>query len=255
MKTLLLLLSLFVCSSVFAKIPEQQNKTYIKDSAHVLSKKQTRLLNQRIKAFTKKTGVTLTVILVNGVPEEYTIATYAAKLSIADNEILYVIDAKWQDQYVAVAQSLKPAIDGDVASLLLSTTLEPRLSDKRYAKTINSAIKLIERYVIEAKAQHQKELVAREASNKAANETVKKVFKGLALVIAIVVGSIIIFSLIAWSFSRISSRARNRIARPTVIENVNINAVPPVVNPRTSRSTDINFTPVNDYGEDSNNRS
>jgi uncharacterized membrane protein YgcG len=78
MKSLLVFLSLLIVASGFAKIPEPQKNTYVNDYAHVLSKKQVKLLNERIKKFENKTTVQLAVVLVNYVPAEYSIDEFAA---------------------------------------------------------------------------------------------------------------------------------------------------------------------------------
>lgn len=257
MKSLLLLFSLLFAISVFAKVPEPQKNTHVNDYAHVLSKKQIILLNNRIKAFTRKTNTKLTVILVNRIPDEYTIKEYASKIAIPDSSLLYVMAIKDEEQCLVSDYSLQ-FIVATYFELALDN-LKPRLSQRRYASTIYNFIETVEQHITNTRTEEQKELAEREASNKVANETVMNALKGMARLTVIIMGIVISFSVIVWLFMRFSSRKKTYTApfintknMSTDETNLNNHETISVVNSSASRSTSIDFTPVNDFGEHSN---
>jgi uncharacterized membrane protein YgcG len=226
----------------------------------MLSKKQIKLLNNRIKAFTTKTNITLTVTLVNRIPEEYTIKEYASQIAIPDSSLVYVIAVKDEDQCLVSDYSLQFIADTYSASSLYD--LKPVLSQKRYASTIYNFIETVEQHIGKIRTEERRELAKQEANSKAANETVISSLKAIARLIGIIVGLVISFSLIVWLFTRISSHKKSY--RNTFVNTENINISETTIenqeptsnlNSSTSRSTNINFNPVNDFGDNPSHNS
>jgi uncharacterized membrane protein YgcG len=254
MKLLLLFLSLLIVVSGFAKMPKLQNNTYVNDYAQVLSNKQIKLLNKRIKAFTTKSNLRLSVVLVNRIPEQYTITEYASQIATPDSSLLYVIAVKEDDQCLVSDYSLQFIVD--TYSALLLDNLKPQLYQKRYASTVYKFIETVEQHIAKIRAEEQREIAERESSNKVADETVVKSLKAMARLIAIIAGIAVSFSLIVWLSMRVSSHTKSYKNTFVNTENINIGETnidnretASVINSSASRSTNINFNPVNDFGD------
>ncbi len=100
MKKFLLLVALLIGTTCFAKLPLPQKNTYVNDLAHLLTKKQLRFINDRIRALETKTSAQLAVVLINRLPAEYTIEDYATsigrKWKVGNNGkgLVYVLSVK-----------------------------------------------------------------------------------------------------------------------------------------------------------------
>lgn len=152
MKSLLLFLSLFIVALGFAKIPEPQKNTYVNDYAHVLSKKQIKMLNERIRKFENKTTVQLAVVLVNNVPAEYSIDEFATLIGrrwhvgTSDNGLVYVLAIKQRLQRLEVARNLQATItDADAEQIL--DTVKANLRSKHYASAIYNIVEASDRTI------------------------------------------------------------------------------------------------------------
>jgi uncharacterized protein len=155
MKSLLVLLSLLIATSGFAKIPEPQKNTYVNDYAHVLSKKQIKLLNERIKKFENKTTVQLAVVLVNYVPSDYSIDEFATLIGrrwhvgTNDNGLVYVLAIKQRLQRLEVARNLQATITDDDAEQILNT-VKANLRSRHYASAIYNIVEASDRTIANA---------------------------------------------------------------------------------------------------------
>ncbi|WP_342645856.1 TPM domain-containing protein [Mucilaginibacter sp. CSA2-8R] len=155
MKSLLLLLSLLTATLGFAKIPEPQKNTYVNDYAHVLSKKQIEVLNERIRKFENKTTVQLAVVLVNYVPSDYTIDEFATVIGrrwhvgTNDNGLVYVLAIKQRLQRLEVARNLQATItDADAEQIL--DTVKANLRSKHYGSAIYNIVEASDRTIANA---------------------------------------------------------------------------------------------------------
>lgn len=212
MKSLLVLLSLLIATLGFAKIPEPQKNTYVNDYAHVLSKKQIKILNERIKAFENKTTVQLAVILVNRIPEEYTIEEYALLIGrkwhvgTADNGLVYVMAIKQRQQRLEVARAMQPIINDFKAQIILDD-LKNDLREKHYASAVHQLINSTENQITLIKAEEQQKLVEEEATTKAQNAALMGGLRMILLVVGFLVGIFFIFKAIGWLFRRFINRS------------------------------------------------
>jgi len=126
MKKILLLLSLFVATSSFGRIPERQKNTYVNDFAHVLSTNDVEALNAKIHRIERLSGVQMAVVLVDKVPAEYDI-----------DEFALLIGRKWhvgknKNGIVYVA-----AIDQHKQRLELGREVTAKLSDGKSAEILD----------------------------------------------------------------------------------------------------------------------
>ncbi len=257
MKTLLLLLSLFIAASGFAQLPAPQKNTYVNDYAHVLSKKQLKLLNERIRKFEDKTTVQLAVILVNRVPKKYTIEEYALLIGrrwhvgTADNGLVYVMAIKQRQQRLEVARKLQPIIE-DLDAQGFLNNVKPDLRQKSYASAIHNLVDAAEHHIAEKKAEEQmilaeekQRIVEEEATTKAQNNALLGALRTILLVVGFLVGIFFIFRAIGWLFRRFINRNPvSKYSGSYYVESINY--------PNNYNDDDSSYTVINSYSSQIN---
>jgi uncharacterized protein len=162
-KVLSLLLLVLFAVAAFARIPLPQKNTYVNDFAHILTKKQEKLLNKRIRAFENKTSVQMAVVLVSYLPAGYTIEDYATLIGRkwhvgrANNGLVYVAAIKQHKQRLEVAQNIQKYITDERAANVLDL-LKIDLKGNLYYDAMKT---LVDRSAVEL-ADGKKEWIAAE---------------------------------------------------------------------------------------------
>jgi uncharacterized protein len=81
MKKLLLLLLVFATNIAISQIPQPLPNTYVNDFAHVLTDEQITSLNQNIAQIEKASTVQFAIVLIDKLPDNYTIEDYSLLLA------------------------------------------------------------------------------------------------------------------------------------------------------------------------------
>ncbi|UEG52553.1 TPM domain-containing protein [Mucilaginibacter daejeonensis] len=164
MKKLLLLVALLIGTTCFAKLPLPQKNTYVNDLAHLLTKKQVRFINERIRALENKTSAQLAVVLINRLPAEYTIEDYATaigrKWKVGNNGkgLVYVLSVKDRKQRLEVADGmLKYIPDNEAAEILSWTKID--LKHELYFDAVKTLITQVDGTI----ASYKADIAAKEA--------------------------------------------------------------------------------------------
>lgn len=168
MKKLLLLLLLPL--SVFSQIPDPISGTYINDLANVITEDQEQKINENVNLLEKKYSVQLAIILVNEIPENYSIEDYAREVGRkwhvgnARNGLVYVAAINQRKQRLEVAANLEGIIT-DAIALHITDNIKPYFRNKDYVGGVLNMVKEIDGFV-NPEAQAQLKLAEAEEQKK-----------------------------------------------------------------------------------------
>ena len=158
MKKILLLLSFFVATASFGKIPTRQKNTYVNDFAHVLSTNDVEALNAKIHRIERLAGVQMAVVLVDKVPAEYDIDEFALligrKWHVGKNKngIVYVAAIDQHKQRLELGREVTAKLsDGKSAEIL--DLIKPRFRNKDYNGGLDAMIEALGTEVIPARTE------------------------------------------------------------------------------------------------------
>ena len=158
MKKILLLLSFFVATASFGKIPTRQKNTYVNDFAHVLSTNDVEALNAKIHRIERLAGVQMAVVLVDKVPAEYDIDEFALligrKWHVGKNKngIVYVAAIDQHKQRLELGREVTAKLtDGKSAEIL--DLMKPYFRKQDYNGGLDAMIEALGAEVIPAKTE------------------------------------------------------------------------------------------------------
>jgi uncharacterized protein len=158
MKQFLLLLSIFVATASFGKIPERQKNTYINDFAHVLSTNDLEALNAKIHRIERLSGVQMAVVLVDKVPAEYDIDEFALligrKWHVGKHKdgLVYVAAISQHKQRIELGRGLSDKLSDGKSTEILDL-MKPYFRKEDYNGGLDAMIDAVGAEVIPANTQ------------------------------------------------------------------------------------------------------
>lgn len=139
------LILLLLPLKIFCQIPEPLPNTYVNDLANTMTIEQIHTLNEKILSIETKSSVQIAVILINKLPEKYSIEDYSLELGKkwhvgnAHNGLVYVAVVDEHKQRLEVADNLQGDIP-DIESYGIMDNVKPFFRNKDYYGGVNELL-------------------------------------------------------------------------------------------------------------------
>lgn len=145
MKKLLFFIPLFISFLLFAKEPEIPTlKNFVTDQTGVLSQSDAATLEQKLYAFSEKTGTQILVLIIPTL-EENTIEDFSLKVveknkigqEKSDNGVLLTLAIKERKLRIEVGYGLEGAITDAICSQIIRNIIVPELKENNFTGGLN----------------------------------------------------------------------------------------------------------------------